>query len=98
VLVPCVTKAVAARGLASIRRYWRSADPVRRRSQHRGMVAKLESGLAIALEFADGASMAFDLASLVFDYGFNVETAGDHPVWHQSELDVMKGKQDEAAS
>ena len=23
--------------------------------------------------------------STVFDYGFNVETAGDHPVWHRSE-------------
>ena len=30
--------------------------------------------------------------TLVFDYGFNVETAGDHPVWHQSELDVMPGE------
>lgn len=29
--------------------------------------------------------------SLVFDYGFNVETAGDHPVWHQSEDDVLPG-------
>jgi uncharacterized membrane protein len=29
--------------------------------------------------------------SLVFDYGFNVETAGDHPVWHQSEVDVFPG-------
>ncbi|MEO6629312.1 MAG: DUF2231 domain-containing protein [Aquihabitans sp.] len=29
--------------------------------------------------------------SLVFDYGFNVETAGDHPVWHQSEEDVFPG-------
>ena len=29
--------------------------------------------------------------SLVFDYGFNVETAGDHPVWHQSETDVFPG-------
>lgn len=27
--------------------------------------------------------------TLVFDYGFNVETAGDHPVWHKSEQDVM---------
>jgi uncharacterized membrane protein len=27
--------------------------------------------------------------SLVFDYGFNVETAGDHPVWHESEVDVF---------
>jgi len=29
--------------------------------------------------------------SLVFDYGFNVETAGDSPVWHPSESDVMPG-------
>ena len=26
--------------------------------------------------------------SLVFDYGFNVETSGDHPVWHENEVDV----------
>jgi uncharacterized membrane protein len=26
---------------------------------------------------------------LTYDYGFNVETAGDHPVWAKSELDVM---------
>ena len=30
--------------------------------------------------------------SLVFDYGFNVETAGDSPVWHQSEVDVLPGE------
>ncbi len=29
--------------------------------------------------------------SLVYDYGFNVETAGDHPVWHKSEQDVLPG-------
>jgi uncharacterized membrane protein len=29
--------------------------------------------------------------SLVHDYGFNVETAGDHPVWHRSETDVVPG-------
>ena len=23
--------------------------------------------------------------TLAYDYGFNVETAGDHPVWHRSE-------------
>jgi hypothetical protein len=28
----------------------------------------------------------------VFDYGFNVETAGDSPVWHQSEVDVFPGQ------
>lgn len=30
--------------------------------------------------------------SLVFDYGFNVETAGDSPVWHKSETDVYPGQ------
>ena len=29
--------------------------------------------------------------SLVYDYGFNVETSGDHPVWHESEVDVYPG-------
>ena len=29
---------------------------------------------------------------LAYDYGFNVETAGDHPVWHESEVDVFPGK------
>ena len=32
--------------------------------------------------------------SLVFDYGFNVETSGDHPVWHVSEVDVLPGPHD----
>jgi len=32
--------------------------------------------------------------SLVFEYGFNVETAGDSPVWHQSEEDVFPGRHD----
>lgn len=30
--------------------------------------------------------------SLVFDYGFNVETAGDHPVWHHSEVNLLPGQ------
>ena len=30
--------------------------------------------------------------SLAYDYGFNVETAGDSPVWHRSEVDVMPGQ------
>jgi uncharacterized membrane protein len=29
--------------------------------------------------------------TLVFEYGFNVETAGDDPVWHKSETDVFPG-------
>ena len=30
--------------------------------------------------------------TMVFDYGFNVETAGDSPVWHRSEADVLPGQ------
>ena len=30
--------------------------------------------------------------ALVYEYGFNVETAGDHPVWHESETDVFPGE------
>jgi uncharacterized membrane protein len=30
--------------------------------------------------------------TLVFDYGFNVETAGDSPVWHKNEKDVYPGE------
>lgn len=29
---------------------------------------------------------------LTYDYGFNVETSGDHPVWHESETDVLPGR------
>jgi uncharacterized membrane protein len=30
--------------------------------------------------------------SIAYDYGFNVETSGDHPVWHTSEVDVFPGE------
>jgi uncharacterized membrane protein len=33
--------------------------------------------------------------TLVFDYGFNVETAGDSPVWHKAEVDVLPGEHGE---
>ena len=33
--------------------------------------------------------------ALVYEYGFNVETAGDHPAWHKSEEDVLPGQQAE---
>ena len=45
--------------------------------------------VVIALLIALGATFG---GSLVFDYGFNVETAGDHPVWHKSETDVFPGQ------
>jgi uncharacterized membrane protein len=44
--------------------------------------------IVIALLVTWGATYG---GSLVFDYGFNVETAGDSPVWHASEDDVLPG-------
>jgi uncharacterized membrane protein len=44
--------------------------------------------VVIALLVSWGATYG---GSLVFDYGFNVETAGDSPVWHRSEQDVFPG-------
>jgi uncharacterized membrane protein len=35
--------------------------------------------------------------TLVFDYGFNVVTAGDSPVWHPSETDLMPGEKPPAS-
>jgi uncharacterized membrane protein len=47
--------------------------------------------VVIALLVSVGATFG---GSLVYDYGFNVETAGDHPVWHRSETDVFPGRRD----
>jgi hypothetical protein len=44
--------------------------------------------VVIALLVSWGATYG---GSLVFDYGFNVETAGDSPIWHPSETDVFPG-------
>jgi uncharacterized membrane protein len=47
--------------------------------------------VVIALLVSLGATFG---GALVFEYGFNVETAGDHPVWHKSETDVFPGHHD----
>lgn len=44
--------------------------------------------ILIAILTAVGSAIG---GTLVFDYGFNVETAGDSPVWHESETDVLPG-------
>ncbi len=36
--------------------------------------------------------------SMVYDYGFNVETSGDHPVWHRDERDVWPGEKEPRGS
>ena len=54
---------------------------------HTGAVV-LALSLAAAFLTVVGGSIG---GSLAYDYGFNVETAGDHPVWHPSEVDVFPG-------
>jgi uncharacterized membrane protein len=54
--------------------------------------AVLVLSIVIALLVAVGAALG---GTLVFDYGFNVETAGDSPVWHPSERDVLPGEHGE---
>jgi uncharacterized membrane protein len=49
--------------------------------------------VVIALLVSFGATFG---GSLVYEYGFNVETAGDHPVWHKSETDVFPGQHDKS--
>jgi uncharacterized membrane protein len=49
-------------------------------------VAILVISIVIAVLVSLGAALG---GTLVFDYGFNVETATDSPVWHQSETDVL---------
>lgn len=56
-------------------------------------------GLALAFTLAAAALTALGGTlggSLVFDYGFNVETAGDSPVWHPSETDQLPGSGQES--
>jgi uncharacterized membrane protein len=48
--------------------------------------------VVIALSVSLGATFG---GALVYEYGFNVETAGDHPAWHQSEIDVFPGHHEE---
>lgn len=52
-----------------------------------GVVFILSAIAALVVSF--GAMLG---GSLVYDYGFNVETSGDHPVWHESEVDVYPGE------
>jgi uncharacterized membrane protein len=57
-------------------------------------VATLVLSVAVAVLVGIGAMFG---GSLVFEYGFNVETAGDSPVWHRSERDVLPGGHNKAA-
>ena len=52
---------------------------------HAGGVVLALSLVAAALTIVGGTIGG----SITYDYGFNVETSGDHPVWHRSEADVF---------
>ncbi len=52
---------------------------------HAGAVVLAISLVAAALTIVGGTIGG----SITYDYGFNVETSGDHPVWHRSEVDVF---------
>jgi uncharacterized membrane protein len=52
-------------------------------------IAVVALSVVVAVLVSVGATYG---GSLVFDYGFNVETAGDSPVWHASEADVLPGE------
>ncbi len=59
------------------------------------------TGLALALTLAAAALTVLGGTiggSIAYDYGFNVETAGDSPVWHRSETDVFPGEKAEPAA
>ena len=49
-------------------------------------VTPLALSIAAALLTVLGGTIG---GTLAYDYGFNVETAGDSPVWHPSERDVL---------
>jgi uncharacterized membrane protein len=56
--------------------------------------AILVLSIVVAVLVAVGATFG---GTLVFEYGFNVETADDSPVWHPSETDVMPGDDSESS-
>ena len=52
-------------------------------------------GLVLALSLVVAGLVTIGAAlggALAFEYGFNVETAGDHPAYHRSEVDVLPGQ------
>src|SRR4051812_14254447 len=68
------------------------ADIVLRLADYHTRTAPTAAVLILSLVVAGLVSVgALYGGSLVYEYGFNVETAGDSPVWHKSEVDVYPG-------
>jgi uncharacterized membrane protein len=77
---------VTVTGLALVNIVWRLNDYHTHSHTPDGNVAL---SVVIALLVSLGATYG---GTLVFDYGFNVATAVDSPVWHKSEEDVLPGQ------
>ena len=61
--------------------------------RYHGLAGPTSALLGLSLRAAMFAAVGATYGgTLVFGYGFNVETAGDHPVWHRSEVDVFPGQ------
>ena len=71
--------------LAVVDIVWRLAEYHTRAVTPGGILAL---SIVVALLVSVGATFG---GTLVYEYGFNVETAGDDPVWHKSETDVFPG-------
>ncbi len=74
---------IVVTALAFANTFWRLIEY---NTQPNTPIAIMILSIIVAVLVSIGATFG---GALVFEYGFNVETAGDHPVWHKSETDVF---------
>ena len=77
---------ITVTALALIDIAWRLNDY---HTQFSAPVGIMALSVVIAVLVSLGATFG---GALVYEYGFNVETAGDSPVWHKSDTDVFHGQ------
>lgn len=82
---------IAVTVLALINIVWRLAEFS---EQSATPVPIMILSVVVAILISVGATFG---GALVFEYGFNVETAGDSPVWAKSETDVFPGHESDDA-
>lgn len=82
--------AVTVLALANI--VWRLAEFSAQSSTPVGIMIL---SIVVAVLVSVGATFG---GAMVFEYGFNVETAGDSPVWSKSESDVFPGQEADDSS
>jgi uncharacterized membrane protein len=63
--------------------------------------ARYPDTAVVVLSVVVGSLVSYGAAyggTLVYEYGFNVETAGDSPAWHPSDRDIVHGENAEPAA